>query len=88
MEIKAVLPDPVTGNPSPVTIDASLTFTSDDHIGTPWEPYVIQLSPADGMDSVTGNPSPVTVHKVLHNGILYIIRNGEYYDATGKKLTK
>ena len=41
MEIKAVLPDPVTGNPSPVTIDASLTFTSDDHLCQ----FAIQINP-------------------------------------------
>ena len=87
MEIKAVLPDPVTGNPSPVTIDASLTFTSDDHIGTPWEPYIIQLNPAEGIEEITDDKSQITnTRKIFRDGILYILRNGKTYTATGAEV--
>ncbi len=34
---------------------------------------------------VTGNPSPVT-QKLIINDHVIIIRNGERYDVTGKKL--
>ena len=36
---------------------------------------------------VTGNPSPVTApYKIIENDHVVIIRNGERYDVTGKKL--
>lgn len=35
-----------------------------------------------GIDSTTDNPSPVT-HKYLRNGLLFIERNGETYNAQG-----
>ena len=80
MEIKTVL------NGEIVTIDNTLTFTSDDHIGTPWEPYVINLQKTEGIDPVTGNPSAVTVYKVIKDDHVFIIRNGELYDVTGAKI--
>ena len=37
--------------------------------------------------SVTGNPSPVTApYKIIEDDHVIIIRNGERYDVTGKKL--
>ena len=44
----------------------------------------IKSTPTD-VNPVTGNPSPVT-EKVLRNGQLIIIRNGEKYSITGQKL--
>ena len=35
------------------------------------------------LEPVTGNPSPVT-QKVIENGVLYIIKNGEKYNAQGQ----
>ena len=87
MEIKAVLPDPVTGNPSPVTIDASLTFTSDDHIGTPWEPYIINLQQAEGIDLIgTDDVKANRPYKVIEDNHLFIIRGNDRYDATGQRV--
>ena len=40
-----------------LTLDRSLTFTSDANIGTPWEPYVIDLRRAVGIVDVTAMPS-------------------------------
>lgn len=39
-------------------------------------------SETTGIDSTTDNPSPVT-HKYLRNGLLFIERNGETYNAQG-----
>jgi len=44
----------------------------------------IKSTPTD-VNSVTSNPSPVT-EKVLRNGQIIIIRNGEQYSITGQKL--
>ena len=44
----------------------------------------IKSTPTD-IKPVTGNPSPVT-EKVLRNGQIIIIRNGEQYSITGQKL--
>ncbi|MBQ4018244.1 MAG: hypothetical protein II605_03260, partial [Paludibacteraceae bacterium] len=72
MEIKTVL------NGEIVTIDNTLTFTSDNHIGTPWEPYIIQLNPAEGIEEITDDKSQITnTRKIIRDGILYILRNGK-----------
>ena len=68
-----------------VTIDSSLTFISDDHIGTPWEPYIIQLRRTEGIESVSEKTSSEAVYKILEDDHVVIIRNGERYDVTGKK---
>ena len=68
-----------------VTIDSSLTFISDDHIGTPWEPYIIQLRRTEGIESVSEKTSSGAVYKILEDDHVVIIRNGERYDVTGKK---
>ena len=44
----------------------------------------IKSTPTD-VNSVTSNPSPVT-EKVLRNGQIIIIRNGEQYSITGQRL--
>ena len=81
MEIKAFL------NGEIVTIDKTQTYVSDDHIGTPWEPYIIQLNPAEGFEEVQGdNVQSTKVRKVLREGILYIERNGRIYSTTGQEV--
>lgn len=81
MEIKTVLDGEI------VTIDNTLTFTSDDHIGTPWEPYIIQLNPAEGIEEITDDKSQTTnTRKIFRDGILYILRNGKTYTATGEEV--
>ena len=52
MEIKTFLDGEVK------TIDNTQTFVSDDHIGTPWEPYIIQLNATEGMEEVSGTMLP------------------------------
>ena len=71
-------------------IDKTLTFVSDNHIGTPWEPYVIQLNAAQGVEDVQGNNVQCTkVRKVLINNHIYILRpDGEMYDVTGKRVSE
>ena len=83
MELRTVI------NGEERVIDKTLTFVSDNHIGTPWEPYVIQLNAAQGIENVQGDNVQCTkVRKVLIDGILYIERNGEKYDATGKRVSE
>ena len=79
MEIKTVL------NGEIVTIDNSLTFTSDDHIGTPWEPYVIQLQPTQGIEQapITNDQSPVT-NKVIRDNRLLILKGDKTYNVLGQ----
>ena len=79
MELRTVI------NGEERVIDKTLTFVSDNHIGTPWEPYVINLQQTEGIDPVIGNPSPVT-RKFLRNGILFIERNGKIYNAQGAEV--
>ena len=68
-------------------VGQSLEYIDDATLGTLAEPYIINLQKAEGIEDVqTGNDQQPT--KLLENGILYILRNGEKYDATGKKLTK
>jgi hypothetical protein len=71
-----------------IVIDKTLTFVSDNHIGTPWEPYVIQLNAAQGVEEVDASATLGGYRKILINGILYIERNGEKYDATGKRVSE
>ncbi|MBR4263610.1 MAG: hypothetical protein IKQ48_03445, partial [Paludibacteraceae bacterium] len=83
MELRTVI------NGEEIVIDKTLTFVSDNHIGTPWEPYVIQLNAAEGVEDVRSDDVRSTkVRKVLIDGILYIERNGEKYDATGKRVSE
>ena len=61
---------PVTGNPSPVT------YVANSHLGTLSAPVV--LMPAEEDDNRT--------YKIIEDDHVLIIRNGERYDVTGKKL--
>ena len=67
-------------------VGQSLQYTDDATLGTLAEPYIIQLNSAEGVEEIVNGQS--SNRKVMEDGILYILRNGEKYDATGKKLTK
>ena len=83
MELRTVI------NGEERVIDKTLTFVSDNHLGTPWEPYVIQLNVVDGIEEVDASTTLGGYRKILINGILYIVRpNGEMYDVTGKRVSK
>ena len=83
MELRTVI------NGEERVIDKTLTFVSDNHIGTPWEPYVIQLNAAEGVEEIEASATLGGYRKILINGILYIIRpNGEMYDVTGKRVSE
>ena len=64
------------------TVQQTLQYTDDATLGTLAEPYIIQLQATEGIDDVQTDNIQCT--KVLRNGILYIIRNGETYTATGQ----
>ena len=79
--------DPTTGET--ITVQQTLTYTDDATLGSLDEPYIIQLNAAEGVEDVQGDNVQCTkVRKVLIDGILYIIRNGEKYDATGKRVSE
>ena len=84
MELRTVI------NGEEIVIDKTLTFVSDNHIGTPWEPYVIQLNPVEGIEDVLSDDVRSTkVRKVLINNHIYILRpDGEMYDVTGKRVSE
>lgn len=44
------------------------------------------LGAPQGIDETTSQPSDFCIQKILQNGQIIIIRNGERYDITGKKL--
>lgn len=79
--------DPTTGET--ITAQQTLTYTDDATLGSLDEPYIIQLNVGEGMEEVPSDQVPSTkVRKVLIDGILYIERNGEKYDATGKRVSE
>ena len=79
--------DPTTGET--ITVQQTLTYTDDATLGSLDEPYIIQLNAAEGIEDVQGDNVQCTkVRKVLIDGILYIERNGEKYDATGKRVSE
>lgn len=68
-------------------VSQTLQYTDDATIGTLAEPYIIQLSPAEGIEEVPSDEVQSTkVYKIIENNHVFIIRNGEKYDVTGKKL--
>ena len=69
--------DGVTENPRSITVEdgKNINITA----------VFKDSSETSGIGSTTDNPSPVT-HKYLHNGILYIDRNGKTYNALGVEL--
>ena len=79
--------DPTTGET--ITVQQTLTYTDDATLGSLDEPYIIQLNAAEGVEEVPSDQVPSTkVQKVFEDGILYIFRNGEKYDATGKRVSE
>ena len=78
--------DPTTGET--ITVQQTLTYTDDATLGSLDEPYIIQLNAAEGIEDVQGNVQGIKVQKVFEDGILYILRNGEKYDATGKRVSE
>ena len=79
--------DPTTGET--ITVQQTLTYTDDATLGSLDEPYIIQLNAAQGVEEVPSDQVPSTkVQKVFEDGILYILRNGEKYDATGKRVSE
>ena len=66
------------------TVQQTLQYTDDATLGTLAEPYIIQLQAAEGIEDVQGEKVQCT--KVLRNGILYILRNGDTYTATGQEV--
>ena len=65
-------------------VEQALQYTDDATLGTLAEPYIIQLQATEGIDDVQTDKIQCT--KVLRDGILYILRNGETYTATGQEI--
>jgi len=66
------------------TLQQTLQYTDDATLGTLAEPYIIQLQATEGIEDVQGDKVQCT--KLLRNGILYILRNGDTYTATGSEV--
>ena len=66
----------------------TLFYETDAIIGTVAMPFIISFDQEEGIEPVTGNQPTVSVKKVIENQHFYIIRNGDRYDAIGKKLTR
>ena len=77
--------EPATGQIT--VIEQVLDYTDDTTLGTLAEPYIIQLSAPEGVEETMADGQPSN-RKVLINGILYILHNGERYDATGKRVSE
>ena len=78
--------DPATGET--ITVQQTLTYADDATLGSLDEPYIIQLNVAEGIEEVDASAMLGGYRKILINGILYIERNGEKYDATGKRVSE
>ncbi len=65
-------------------IPSDLFFEADAHYGSMLQPVIIRLDSPTALDNTGAETTQP--QKVLYRGMLYIIRNGEIYDATGKKL--
>ena len=79
--------DPTTGET--ITVQQTLTYTDDATIGSLDEPYIIQLGVIEGVENIhngTATDSGSRYAKIIENGILYILRDGEKYEVTGKKV--
>ena len=79
--------DPVSGKTT--IVEQSLQYTDDSTLGTLAEPYVIQLGVMEGVEDIQGDTatdSGSRYTKIIENGILYILRDGEKYEVTGKKV--
>ena len=64
-------------------------WTDDATLGSLDEPYIIQLNVAEGIEDIDASQivnGKSSNRKLIIDGILYIERNGEKYDATGKRV--
>ena len=79
--------DPATGET--ITVQQTLTYADDATLGSLDEPYIIQLGVIEGVENIhndTATDSGSRYTKIIENGILYILRNGDKYEVTGKKV--
>ena len=79
--------DPVSGKTT--IVEQSLQYTDDSTLGSLDEPYIIQLGVIEGVENIhndTATDSGSRYTKIIENGILYILRDGEKYEVTGKKV--
>jgi len=70
-----------------ITLSADLIYSSDGNIGTPWEPYVIDISDALGISSVEdvdGNPSAWYSLQGIYLGTTQPTTPGVYLCRTAK----
>lgn len=67
-----------------VSVPLWFTFVADGHYGSMDEAVILQIGGTQGLDD--SGTLPEQAQKILYRGVLYILRNGEMYDATGKKL--
>ena len=65
----------------------TLQYTDDATLGTLAEPYIIQLNSTVGFEDIEGDQiQSDKVRKEFRNGILYILRGGNTYTATGQEV--
>ena len=65
----------------------TLHYLTDDILGTPDQPHLIRFGEGQGIEDVQGDDGQgVKARKEFRNGILYIIRNGKTYTATGAEI--
>ena len=65
----------------------TLHYVTDAIVGTPDMPHLIRFGEGQGIEDVQGDQVQGTkVQKVLIDGILYILRNGKTYTATGQEV--
>ena len=77
--------DPTTQTTTVVA--QALQYVDDATLGSLAEPYIINLQSAEGIEDVQGNDGQGTkVRKLFRDGILYILRNGKTYTATGAEV--
>ena len=62
----------------------TLPYVTDAVLGTPAVPHIIRFGEGQGIESV--QQSELGTQKVFRDGILYIIRNGEIYNAQGARV--
>lgn len=74
-------------NQTTTVVEQTLDYTDDANLGTLAEPYIIQFNPAEAIDEIHGgDEQSAKVRKEFRDGILYIIRAGKTYTATGAEV--
>lgn len=65
----------------------TLHYVTDAIVGTPDMPHLIRFGEGQGIEDVRSDDVRSTkVRKVFRNGVLYILRNGKTYTATGAEV--